>query len=163
MRLGAAQRRALFAHPAGWIAAGFGSGLSPLVPGTVGSACALLPWLALRELPLAAYLMVVLAAFALGVWACDRAEKILGSSDHGALVWDEFVGQWLSLAPLLVLASPWWAVALGFVLFRGFDIVKPWPIRWAERRFKGGLGVMADDLLAGVAAALVLWLILRFA
>lgn len=162
MRLGAPQRRALLRHPGGWIAIGFGSGLSPLVPGTVGSACALLPWLVLRELPLATYLLVVLAAFVLGVWACDRAEKILGAADHGALVWDEFVGQWLSLAPLLVLAAPWWGVPLGFVLFRGFDIVKPWPIRWAERRLGGGLGVMADDLLAGAASAAVLWAILRF-
>lgn len=152
-----AQRRALLAHVDGWIALGFGSGLSPWAPGTAGSLAALLPWLALRLLPWPAYLAVLLLAFALGVWACGRAARRVGLHDPGAFVWDEFVGQWLALLP--VLAGPWWGVALGFALFRLFDVWKPWPVRWADRSLDGGLGVMADDVLAGLMAAGVLALV----
>ncbi|HET6633028.1 MAG TPA: phosphatidylglycerophosphatase A [Rhodanobacteraceae bacterium] len=159
MSLDRDQRRALLAHPAGWIALGFGSGLAPRMPGTAGSALALLPWLALRELPPLPYLLVLLLAFALGIWACGVAGRRIGVADHGAFVWDEFVGQWLALLPALA-APAWWAL-VGFVLFRLFDIAKPWPIRWADRRVKGGFGVMLDDVLAGLAAAIILWLLLR--
>jgi len=153
-RLDAAQRRALLSHVDGWIASGCGSGLVPRAPGTVGSLAALLPWLGLRLLPLPAYLLVLAAAFVLGVWACGRAARRVGLHDPGAFVWDEFVGQWLALLP--VLAGPWWGVALGFALFRLFDVWKPWPVGWADRRLHGGLGVMADDVLAGLMAAGVL-------
>ncbi|MDE1899192.1 MAG: phosphatidylglycerophosphatase A [Xanthomonadaceae bacterium] len=156
--LDAAQRRRLLAHPDGWIALGFGSGLVPRAPGTAGSLAALLPWLALRQLPWPQYLAVLLLAFALGVWACERAGRRIGLHDPGAFVIDEFVGQWVALIPALL--APWWAVAAGFVLFRLFDIAKPWPVRWADRRVGGGLGVMLDDLLAGALAALALALLL---
>ena len=157
MALDAAQRRKLLRDPAGWIALGFGSGLSPRAPGTAGSLAAIVPWLALRHLPWPQYLLVLAVAFILGIWACDRASRALGVSDHGALVWDEFVGQWLALLPVLAMPWPW--VVAGFVLFRAFDILKPWPIRWAERRCKGGFGVMLDDVLAGGAAAIVLLIV----
>lgn len=152
--LSAAQRHALLASPAGWIACGFGSGLAPVAQGTCGSLAAILPWLALREASLAVNLGVIVLAFALGVWACSTASKALGVDDHRALVWDEFVGQWIALLPAL--AASWWYVPVGFVLFRLFDVWKPWPIRWFDRRLHGGLGVMADDVVAGVFAALVL-------
>ncbi|HEX7113173.1 MAG TPA: phosphatidylglycerophosphatase A [Mizugakiibacter sp.] len=159
--LDAAQRRALLAHPAGWIAAGFGSGLAPVAQGTAGSLAALLPWwFLLRELPWPLYAGVLALAFALGVWACGVAGARLGVDDHRALVWDEFVGQWLAL--IAAPAGLAWMLA-GFALFRLFDVWKPWPIRWFDRRVKGGLGVMLDDLLAGAAAALVLQLVARFA
>jgi phosphatidylglycerophosphatase A len=160
MRLDAAQRRVLLAHPAGWIACGFGAGLSPWAPGTVGSAVALLPWLALRMLAWPWYAIVVAAAFALGVWASHRATAHLRLSDPGAIVWDEFVGQWIALAPLLFFpADARWILA-AFVLFRLFDIAKPWPVSWADRAVRGGLGVMLDDAIAGALAALVLVLLL---
>lgn len=152
-----AQRRALLASPAGWIACGFGAGLAPVAQGTFGSAAAILPWLALREASLAANLAVIVLAFALGVWACSAASRTLGVDDHRALVWDEFVGQWIALLPAL--AAAWWCVPAGFVLFRLFDVWKPWPIRWLDRRVHGGLGVMVDDVLAGVFAALVVALL----
>jgi phosphatidylglycerophosphatase A len=166
-QLSAEQRRALLASPVGWLACGFGSGLTPVAQGTFGSLAALLPWLLLRELPLWIYLIVLLVGFAIGVWACDVAGRALGVSDHRSLVWDEFVGQWVTLVPLLLPALlpasgfHWWMLALGFVLFRLFDVWKPWPIRWFDRRVKGGFGVMVDDLVAGVFAAVVLAIVLQ--
>ena len=148
------QRRLLMASPAGWIACGFGSGLAPKAQGTFGSAAAILPWLLLRTLPLPAYLLVVLAVFALGVWACNVAGRLLGVDDHRSLVIDEFVGQWVALLPALF--APWWIALAGFVLFRLFDVWKPWPIGWLDRRLKSGMGVMVDDVVAGVFAALAL-------
>ncbi len=135
----------------------------PVAQGTFGSLAALLPWL-LRQLSLPVYLVVVLLGFAVGVWACDVAGRALGVDDHRSLVWDEFIGQWIALIQLLVPAlSPtgtasWWMPALGFALFCLFGVWKPWPIRWLDRRVKGGFGVMIDDVIAGVFAALVLGL-----
>lgn len=160
MKLDAVQRRALLGHPAGWIACGFGSGLSPWAPGTVGSAVALLPWLAMRGLDWRAYTVVVVLAFAGGVWASNVAIARLRIADPGAIVWDEFVGQWIALAPLLFFAHDWRWVLAGFALFRLFDVWKPWPVSWADRKIKGGLGVMLDDALAGACAALVLYALL---
>ncbi|PWK88695.1 phosphatidylglycerophosphatase A family protein [Fulvimonas soli] len=153
------QRRLLLATPAGWLACGFGSGLAPVAQGTFGSLAAILPWLLLRDLAPWMYAFVLLVAFAVGVWACDVAGRALGVDDHRSLVWDEFVGQWIALAPALW--APWWAVALGFALFRLFDVWKPWPIGWLDRRLKGGLGVMADDAVAGAFAAVALAVLLR--
>ncbi|MBS0432813.1 MAG: phosphatidylglycerophosphatase A [Proteobacteria bacterium] len=152
--LARAQIRALLTHADGWIATGFGSGLVPRAPGTAGSLVALVPWwFALRYLPVAWYVVVLLLAFALGVWACGVAGRRLGVDDHRALVWDEFVGQWLALC---VAPAGWpWLVA-GFVLFRLFDVWKPWPIRLADARVHGGLGVMLDDVLAAIYALIVM-------
>lgn len=159
MSLDAAQRRALLAHPAGWIACGFGSGLIPVAPGTAGSFAALLPWFALRELPLAWFAAALALAFALGVWVCDWAVRTSKIADPGAVVWDEFVGQWIALLPLVLQPhSDRWIFA-GFMLFRLFDIAKPWPVSWADRRIPGGFGVMLDDAIAGVYAAIALGLL----
>jgi phosphatidylglycerophosphatase A len=155
-----ADRRRLLASPAGWIACGLGSGLTPKAQGTFGSLAAILPWLLLRDLTVLAWLGVIVVAFVIGVWACDEAGRILGVADHRSLVWDEFVGQWIALLPALF--APWWAVLLGFALFRVFDVWKPWPIAWFDRRVKGGLGVMLDDVIAGIFAAIILFLILHF-
>lgn len=156
MRLDAAQRRAILSHPAGWIACGFGSGLAPFAPGTVGSVAALMPWLALRELAWPWYAAVLLLAFALGVWASNVMIARLRVADPGCIVWDEFVGQWIALVPLLFLAHDWRWILVGFALFRLFDVWKPWPVSWADRRIKGGVGVMFDDVLAGMYAAIAL-------
>ncbi|GLQ47685.1 phosphatidylglycerophosphatase A [Dyella lipolytica] len=153
------QRRALLASPAGWLACGFGSGLAPVAQGTFGSLAAILPWLLLRQLSLPFNMLVIVIGFAIGVWACDIAGRALGVDDHRSLVWDEFVGQWIALLPALL--APWWAVIAGFALFRLFDVWKPWPIRWLDRHLKGGLGVMVDDVVAGVFAAVVLLVLLH--
>jgi phosphatidylglycerophosphatase A len=146
----------LLRHPAGWLASGFGSGLSPRAPGTVGTLLALLPWwLWLRQLPPWQYALMLGCAFALGTWAADWAIGRLGSEDPGVVVCDEFVGLWLTL----LLAPPGWPWMLaGFALFRLFDIWKPWPVRWADREVHGGFGTMLDDLLAGAYAFALLQL-----
>jgi phosphatidylglycerophosphatase A len=153
------QRHLLLTSPAGWLACGFGSGLAPVAQGTFGSLAALIPWLALRELSLPIYLAMVAIGFVLGVWACDVAGKRLQVDDHRSLVWDEFIGQWIALIPVLFVPFAWWQLVAGFVLFRLFDVAKPWPIGWVDRRVKGGFGVMIDDVIAGIFAALVLQLL----
>jgi phosphatidylglycerophosphatase A len=156
-----ADRRRLLASPAGWIACGFGSGLTPKAQGTFGSLAAILPWLLLRSLSVPAWLAVIVVGFAIGVWACDVAGRVIGVDDHRSLVWDEFVGLWITLLPALL--APWWAVVAGFALFRLFDVWKPWPIAWFDRRVKGGFGVMLDDAIAGIFAGIVLYLVLLLA
>lgn len=156
MKYDAAQRRAVLGHPAGWIASGFGSGFSPFASGTAGSAVAVLLWLPLRGCPWPLYLAGLFAAFALGVWASHVVVRRLGLEDPGVIVWDEFVGQWIALLPLLALPLHGGWIAAAFFLFRLFDVWKPWPVSWADRSVAGGLGVMLDDVLAGVYAALVL-------
>jgi phosphatidylglycerophosphatase A len=162
MTLDADQRRAVLAHPAGWIASGFGSGFSPVASGTAGSAVALIPWLALRELPVIGVLGVIIAAFLVGIWASDIVIDRLRLSDPGVIVWDEFVGQWITLLPLLIVPGSWPWIGAGFFLFRLFDVWKPWPCSWADRHVKGGFGVMLDDALAGIYAAIVLGALLHF-
>lgn len=155
-----AQRRILTSSFAGWLACGFGSGLTPVAQGTFGSLAAILPWLLLRHLSLPLYVLVIVLGFAVGVWACNVAGRALGVDDHRSLVWDEFIGQWIALIPALL--APWWAVVIGFVLFRLFDVWKPWPIRWLDRHLKGGMGVMVDDVVAGIFAAVVLAAVLHY-
>jgi phosphatidylglycerophosphatase A len=149
-----ADARGLLRHPAGWIGTGFGSGLFPRAPGTVGSLAALLPWwLFLRPLDPLWYLGVLVATFAVGVWSADWMIARTRIADPSVFVWDEFVGLWLAL----FLAPAGWAWAMGgFALFRLFDIWKPWPVRWADREVHGGLGAMLDDVLAGVYAFFIL-------
>jgi phosphatidylglycerophosphatase A len=138
--------RFLFSHPAHFIALGFGSGLAPKAPGTFGTLAgwALCSALLLVMPPLlVAFLAIPL--FFLGVWACDVTGRDLGAADHGAMVWDEIV----AFLPLAAIASASLAFqALVFILFRIFDIWKPFPIRMVEARVKGGMGVMLDDTIA---------------
>jgi phosphatidylglycerophosphatase A len=145
----------LFAHPAHLIAFGFGSGLAPKAPGTVGTLLGWpLLWLITAVVPdLPNQLILLIASFLLGVWACGRSGRTLGVADHGGMVWDEIV----AFALVLLFTPPGWMWAgVAFLLFRFFDIIKPWPIRLADRRLKNGFGVMFDDLLAaGYALALI--------
>jgi len=137
-------------------------GLAPRMPGTVGSAAAAAaaPWLFL-PLPLWARLGVLAGVFVMGALAAGRAERVLGQKDPGQVNIDELAGQWATFLPLAH-AGPG-ALLLGFVLFRFFDIWKPWPVRQSEHWLPGGWGVMVDDLLAGVYAAACLYLIAAFA
>lgn len=139
--------------PIGFLAFGFGSGLSPRAPGTAGSALGLLLALPLIGLPYAAAWAVVIATFFIGIPICERASKQLGVHDHGGIVWDEFVGLWMVLLTVPLHAG-WWLAA--FVAFRVFDIAKPWPIGVLDRRMAGGLGIMIDDIVAALYAIALL-------
>ena len=142
--------RFLVAHPAHFIALGFGSGLAPRAPGTFGTLASLaLYWLLAQVLPPLAIAFLAIPLFFLGVWACGVTGRDLGVPDHGAMVWDEVV----AFLPLAAIASgAWWLQAVAFALFRLFDIWKPYPIRLVERNVKGGMGVMVDDLIAAAYA-----------
>lgn len=135
------------------MAFGFGSGLSPKAPGTAGTVVAMLIYLALPVMPPLLYALLILFSFVLGIWLCGKTATDLGVHDHGGIVWDEFVGYWITM--FMAPSGLFWAV-LGFVLFRILDIFKPWPIKWADKQLKGGLGIMLDDVLAGIMAALCL-------
>lgn len=136
-------------RPVMWLATGFGAGLSPWAPGTAGSLVGILLYIAMARLPLAAYLVLVAALALMGVWLCQRAGRILGVVDHRGIVWDEIVGMLITMT-----ATPvsWQGALLGFALFRGFDILKPWPVDLIDRRVPGGAGVILDDVMAGLYA-----------
>ncbi|MCK8517310.1 phosphatidylglycerophosphatase A [Methylonatrum kenyense] len=148
--------RARLSQPVHFLALGFGSGLAPRAPGTFGTLAAIPLYLLIAGLPLAAYLVLTLIACVAGIWICGRAARDFGVHDHPAIVWDEIAGFLVTMiaAPAGVL----WIV-LGFLLFRLFDILKPWPINWLDRRVGGGLGIMLDDIVAGVFAAVALQVI----
>ena len=146
--------RFAFAHPAHFVALGFGAGLSPWAPGTAGTLVAFPLWWVIGDAYSPPVLLALLGfLFAAGVWACEITGRHLGVSDHGAMCWDEVVAFLLVLA--IVPDDPWWQAA-AFFLFRAFDVVKPPPIRRLEMRMKGGFGVMFDDLLAAGYTLLVL-------
>lgn len=154
MKLGRPDARFAFAHPAHFLALGFGAGLSPFAPGTMGTLVAFpLWWLVGAGYSDAVFFGILAFLFVVGVWACQLTGLHLGVADHGAMCWDEVVAFLLVLAFL----PPGWAwQAAAFFLFRFFDVVKPPPIRQLEMRMKGGFGVMADDLLAAGYTLLVL-------
>lgn len=147
--------RPRWGNPVHLLAFGLGSGAFPLAPGTMGTLAAVPLYLLIRPLPDWAYLLLVIFLFLLGVWLCGTTSRDLGMHDHGGIVWDEWVGFLFTLW----LAPPGWGwVLAGFLLFRLFDILKPWPIGWLDRRVSGGLGIMLDDLVAGLFAFLIIQL-----
>ncbi|AIX50446.1 MULTISPECIES: phosphatidylglycerophosphatase A [Pantoea] len=150
-----AKSRLRMRNPWHLLATGFGSGLSPFMPGTVGSVAAIPFWWLMTFLPLQLYSLVVLVGISVGVYLCHRTARDMGVHDHGSIVWDEFVGMWITLMAIPVL-NGWWVLA-GFVIFRIFDIWKPWPIRWFDKNVHGGMGIMVDDIIAGVVSAAVLY------
>ncbi|MDT8408361.1 MAG: phosphatidylglycerophosphatase A [Wenzhouxiangellaceae bacterium] len=138
------------------LAFGFGSGLSPKAPGTAGTVMGMLLAYPITAMELWAGLLLVGMAFIAGIPICQKASDALGMHDHGGIVWDEFVGIWLVLV-LVPFDWAWWLAA--FAAFRLFDIVKPWPIGWLDRRVHGGFGIMLDDLVAALYAAGLLGLV----
>lgn len=149
----AVSAKTIFKNPIHCLAFGFGSGLAPKAPGTFGTLMAIPLYLLLSELPLISYAAVVVAAFILGIYLCGKTADDLGVHDHPGIVWDEFVGFWITMfaAPAGLL----WLV-IGFSLFRLFDIWKPWPIKLFDNNMKTGLGIMIDDVLAGIYALVLL-------
>ena len=143
----------LLLHPVDWLALGFGSGLVPVAPGTAGTLAAIPVYLLLQGLPLEFYIPLVAGLFLVGIPICTHTARRLGVHDHPGIVWDEIAGIYLVL---LVSQTSILAWALGFGLFRLFDIWKPWPIRDLDHRLGGGLGIMLDDLIAGLYTLVVI-------
>lgn len=139
----------IWRRPVHFLAFGFGSGAAPFAPGTFGTLAAIpLYWL-LSTLPLSIYLAVLGVAGLVGIYLCERTSHDLGVHDHSGIVWDEFVGYLLTMAAV---PFSWQAALWGFIMFRVFDVIKPWPVRTVDRRVAGGFGIMLDDVLAGIYA-----------
>jgi len=150
--------RFMLSNPLHLISLGFGSGLSPVMPGTVGTLFGWVSYVMLTEAwpefftPIV-WAVIIVAGFALGIWACERTGRDLGKSDHGGMVWDEIIAFWLVL--LFLMPAGWLTQTCAFVLFRFFDMLKPPPIRYFDQHIKGGFGVMWDDILAAFYTLLV--------
>jgi phosphatidylglycerophosphatase A len=147
--------KTVLTDPVHILAFGFGTGLSPVAPGTVGSLVGVLfAWFTL-DLSLPLQLAVAAALSLSGIWICGESARRIGVHDHGGIVWDEIAGMYITL-----LAAPPTIVGwlLAFLLFRAFDIAKPWPIRDLDHRLGGGLGIMLDDLAAALYALILLGL-----
>ena len=135
------------------VAVGFGSGLAPKAPGTAGTVLAVPLYLLMEPLPLISYLLFTTCLFIAGIWVCTYTAEKLGVHDHPSIVIDEIVGYLITMT-----AAPegWLAVAAGFVLFRLLDALKPWPVSWFDRNVTGGLGIMLDDVVAGIMAMAII-------
>ena len=148
------------------LATGFGSGLSPFIPGTMGTLAAVPFFLLLAQLPFTAYVIVVLISCVIGIQICQVTSADMKVHDHGSIVWDEFAGFWITMSIVPALNIPlteWKWLITGFILFRFFDMVKPWPIGWLDKRVHGGLWIIVDDIVAGVMAGVALFLVAKYA
>ncbi len=150
--------RQILTDPVLFLAFGFGSGLAKKAPGTFGTVAAIPLYLLLIQFDnLWIYSIFTIIASIVGIWLCGIAADKLGEHDFGGIVWDEIAGL---LITLWWVPFTWQNLLLGFILFRAFDIVKPWPIRWLDRHVEGGFGIMLDDIVAGVfAGGLLMWLL----
>ena len=149
----------VFTDPYCFLGFGFGTGLAPMAPGTFGTLAAIPLYIALSGLSVPIYSAIVAGLFLIGILICQRCEDRLDVSDHPGIVWDEIVGY---LITLTAIPFSWQAAGLGFVLFRIFDILKPWPIKRLDRTIPGGFGIMLDDAVAGLFAAVGLHLLRPF-
>ena len=144
------------ANPIHFLALGFGSGLLPKAPGTYGTLAAIPLYLLLAPTSMSTYLIIVMIMSVAGIYICGKAAKDAGVHDHGAIVWDEIVG---FLITMFMVPLSWQSIVVGFILFRIFDIFKPWPISYIDKNLHGGLGIMVDDILAGLAALACMYFI----
>jgi len=151
--------KSIWSNPVHFLAFGLGTGAAPYAPGTVGTLLGIPLVLLLAQWPLWIYLVAIVALFGFGVWICDKTSKDIGVHDHSGIVIDEVVGY---ATVMIAVPVNLWTLLAGFVLFRFFDIVKPWPIRWLDKQVKGGFGIMIDDVLAGLFALGVLWVGIYF-
>ena len=150
-------KASMLRSPAAFLALGFGSGLSPIMPGTCGTIAAIPIYILLHFLPAPLYFIAIALLFIVGIWICGVTAKKLKIHDHPAIVWDEIVG---FLITMLLAPFNWLWILLGFILFRVFDIFKPWPVRYADKHLTNGFGIMADDLLAAIYALVILQIII---
>ena len=146
-------------NPIHGLAFGFGSGLAPFAPGTFGTLVAIPIYLLLQPLSLSVYLAVLLVLILLSVYICGESARQLNTHDHSGIVLDEICGY---LVTMILVPAGWLWIVLGFLLFRLFDIWKPWPIGLIDRKVQGGLSIVVDDVVAGVFAAICLQLVILF-
>lgn len=154
-----ADPKVILRHPIHLFAFGFGAGLSPRAPGTIGTVVAMPITWCLLHLPLDYYLCCVVMLSLFGIYVCGESAKRLAVHDHPGIVWDEIVGYAITM---IAVPCTWPYFLEGFVLFRLLDIIKPWPIREADHRLSGGLGIMLDDVMAGLVACALLHITQRF-
>jgi len=147
----------LLLNPAHLLSFGFGSGLSPKMPGTLGTLVGVLLFVLLPVLDWKYYLGIIIFAFFIGIVLCEYTAKTLNVHDHPAIVWDEIVGYFITM---FMVPKDWLWILAGFILFRIFDILKPWPISVADKQLKGGLGIMLDDVIAAIFALIIIQIIL---
>ena len=147
----------LLLNPAHLLSLGFGSGLSPKMPGTLGTLVGVLLFVLLPVLDWKFYLGIISLAFLIGIVLCGYTAKALNAHDHPAIVWDEIVGYFITM---FMVPKDWVWILAGFILFRIFDILKPWPISVADKQLKGGLGIMLDDVIAALFSLIIIQLIL---
>ncbi len=152
-------RHQVWSNPWHFLGFGFGSGLAKFAPGTFGTLAAIPLYLLLVQFPWWLYAALTLLAFFVGIKICQITSDDLKVHDFSGIVWDEFVGFWITL---FLIPFDWKWVLVGFILFRFFDIVKPWPISYLDKHVEGGFGIMIDDVLAGVYAWICLFLIVKF-
>ncbi|MDT9587224.1 MAG: phosphatidylglycerophosphatase A [Candidatus Arsenophonus melophagi] len=142
-------------------ATGLGSGLSPVIPGTIGSMVTIVFWLLMYYfLPVWFCWLIILFGFLFGIVICQRTSCDMQSHDHVSIVWDEFIGMWITLMVVPVVHWQW--ILIAFMLFRFFDILKPWPIGWLNQKVGGGFGIMLDDVIAAIFAIVSMNVIFHF-
>ena len=144
-------------NPIHFLAVGLGSGLSPIMPGTMGSLMAIPLWLLFYGLTPMLYWVFILVTFIFGCFVCQKTSDDTHTHDSGHIVWDEFVGMWITLFFIPQISILW--VTIAFVAFRIFDMAKPWPIRWFDKRIPGGFGIMVDDVIAAIFSSLSVYLL----
>ncbi|OCF98093.1 phosphatidylglycerophosphatase A [Gilliamella sp. wkB195] len=144
-------------NPIHFLAVGLGSGLSPIMPGTMGSLMAIPLWLLFLGLQPTLYWFFILVTFVFGCYICQKTSDDTHTHDSGHIVWDEFVGMWITLYFIPQFSILW--VTIAFVAFRLFDMAKPWPIRWFDKRVPGGFGIMVDDVIAAIFSSLSVYVL----
>lgn len=145
--------------PVHFLAFGFGSGLAPKAPGTFGTIAAVPLYLLLIQIHFGIYLAFLMASLIAGIWICGESARRIGVHDHSGIVWDEIAGFLLTMAPFVPSVL---SVLAGFLAFRLFDVVKPWPIRWLDRQVHGGFGIMLDDVVAALFAIVLIAVLATF-
>lgn len=150
---------ALLKNPIHFLALGFGTGLAPQAPGTFGTLAAIPVVILAACLGVTGFIIATVVACAVGVFFCDYTAKAMGEHDHPSIVWDEIAG---FMVAMIAIPISWQTLLVAFVLFRIFDIFKPWPIRYLDKHVSGGVGIMLDDILAGFAALAILHALLAY-
>lgn len=153
------QPQRVFTDPANFFAFGLGSGLSPVMPGTVGTLAAVPFYVLMAAQAWWLYALITVVAAVIGIYLCGKAAHNFNVHDHPGIVWDEFVGYWITM---FLVPFSWQWMLIGFVIFRIFDMVKPWPISVADKKVHGGFGIMFDDVLAGIAACVTMHILMLF-